>query len=130
MRSVKARDTVPELVVRRLLFSLGYRFRLHCGELPGKPDLVFGARKKAIFIHGCFWHQHAGCKRAKTPASNTEFWREKLHRNVERDRRVQAQLASAGWGYLVVWECEIADRRLFTERLRQFLGAPRLGRLS
>lgn len=128
MRAVKARDTAPELLVRRLLFSLGYRFRLHRAELPGKPDLVFGGRRKVIFIHGCFWHQHPNCKRAKAPSSNIAFWEAKLRRNVDRDRRVQAQLASSGWQYLILWECEIGDRAVLTARLRQFLGAPRSSR--
>jgi DNA mismatch endonuclease (patch repair protein) len=128
MRAVSSRNTAPELLVRKLLFSLGYRYRLHRSDLPGKPDLVFSARKKVIFVHGCFWHQHPSCKRAKAPSSNISFWDQKLTRNVERDRQVQDQLMSFGWECLVLWECEITDQARLTASLRRFLGAPRADR--
>lgn len=125
MRQVKSKDTTPELKVRRLIYSLGYRYRLHSKELPGKPDLVFPGRKKIIFVHGCFWHGHH-CKRgARIPKTNREYWIQKISRNVERDRKHLAQLQSMGWKTLVLWECEIKpDEQSFKDRLRAFLGEP------
>jgi DNA mismatch endonuclease (patch repair protein) len=109
MAKIRARDTKPEMTVRRLLHALGYRFRLHKGDLPGKPDLVFASRKKVIFIHGCFWHQHSSssCKIARRPKSRGEYWNAKLDRNVERDGEVKKALARAGWGSMTIWECQI-----------------------
>ena len=124
MGKVRGVDTKPELAVRRLLHAMGYRFRLHRKDLPGTPDIVLPARHAAIFVHGCFWHSHQGCKAAARPASNQEYWGPKLDRNVTRDRRNQLALRRLGWRVIVVWECRIkggASRRL-SALLRRFLG--------
>ena len=106
MRRIQGKDTKPEMVVRSLLRSLGYPgYRLHRSDLPGKPDVAYIGRQKAIVINGCFWHAHSGCRYAKTPASRREFWEAKLAANVERDRCARDALLSAGWRVLVVWEC-------------------------
>lgn len=106
MARVRREHTEPELVVRRLLYRLGYRYRLHRRDLPGTPDVCFPGRKKAIFVHGCFWHRHPGCRRASTPKTRTSFWSEKFAQNVARDRRKLAELRRLGWHTLVIWECE------------------------
>jgi DNA mismatch endonuclease (patch repair protein) len=121
MRSVKSKNTKPEMEVRSLLHRAGYRYRLHRKDLPGKPDLAFPARKKAIFVHGCFWHQHPGCRAADRPASNNEYWNAKLNRNVARDAANLAALENMGWKVMIVWECEIKDRESLMARLRRFL---------
>lgn len=105
MRSIKAADTKPEVLVRRLLFASGFRFRLRQSKLPGKPDIVLPKWNLAVFVNGCFWHQHEGCARASIPHSNEEYWLPKLRRNVERDQEEYRALQSAGWRILVVWEC-------------------------
>ncbi|MGJ7487079.1 very short patch repair endonuclease [Variovorax sp. LT2P21] len=105
MSGIKGKDTKPELIVRRLLFASGYRFRLHRKDLPGSPDIVMPGRKIVIFVHGCFWHAHQGCKYAKTPSTRTEFWTAKLRANVDRDQRATDKLTSMGWRVLNVWEC-------------------------
>jgi len=122
MARIRSKDMKPELVVRRLVHSLGYRYRLHKKDLPGKPDLVFGPRRKVIFVHGCFWHQHEGCPEGRVPKSNRSYWAPKLNRNVERDQRVQRELADAGWDVMVIWECETSDAEALKRRLRGFLG--------
>ena len=122
MRSVKSRNTGPELVVRRLLHGMGYRYRLHRRDLPGSPDLVFGPRRKVIFVHGCFWHLHEGCRRARIPKSRVDFWQPKLEGNRRRDARNQAELRRRCWGVLVVWECEIKDEYVLERRIEEFLG--------
>ncbi|MBC7912040.1 MAG: DNA mismatch endonuclease Vsr [Pyrinomonadaceae bacterium] len=109
MRAVKSRNTKPEIKVRQLLHRAGYRFRLHRKDLPGKPDIVFPGKRVAIFVHGCFWHQHAGCSYADRPSSNSEYWTKKLNRNVERDKANLAALEKAGWKILILWECEIRN---------------------
>lgn len=120
MRAVKAKDTKPEMVVRRLVHSLGYRYRLHRRDLPGCPDLVFSPRRKVIFVHGCFWHGH-DCKRgARQPKTNPDYWRQKIERNRTRDNSAQEALKDAGWDVLTIWECEVRDTRL-AHRIRQFL---------
>lgn len=121
MKSVRARNTKPELVVRRLLHSLGYRFRLH-GRLPGSPDLVFAGRRKVIFVHGCFWHRHAKCPKTTIPRTNREFWQHKFAANRRRDRRNLRELAANGWDVIVVWQCETEDLEALSRRLRQELG--------
>jgi DNA mismatch endonuclease (patch repair protein) len=119
MRAVRSKDTKPEMFVRRLLHRLGYRFRLHHKDLPGSPDIVFPGRRKVIFVHGCFWHGHS-CKRgARQPKENAEYWREKIARNVARDRKVQAALTGLGWTPLTLWECKLRDN--LEGRLRAFL---------
>ena len=109
MRRVRSQNTKPEIVVRRTAHSLGFRFRLHQKNLPGSPDIVLAKHAVAIFVHGCFWHGHRKCKRAKRPTSNTEFWEQKLDRNIQRDRAVVRKLKGLGWRVLVVWECETKD---------------------
>ena len=107
MARVRSKDTAPELMVRRYLHSKGLRYSLQRSDLPGKPDLVFPSKRVALFVHGCFWHQHSGCRAASLPKTRTDFWRDKLGANVQRDRRVQEQLRDEGWLPLVIWECEI-----------------------
>lgn len=121
MRAIRSKDMKPELAVRRLAHRLGYRFRLHRSDLPGKPDLVFGPRRKVIFVHGCFWHCH-NCKAAHVPKSNRDYWGPKLERNRLRDQKNLAALAVAGWQSLIVWECETWDENGLAERLKKFLG--------
>lgn len=126
MRSVKRKNTKPELVVRRLLHAAGYRFRANCSEITGTPDLVFTKRKKVIFIHGCFWHRHPGCPRSSMPKTNVPFWEAKFHRNRERDEVVRRTLQNEGWAVLIVWECEVKKDELLLERLRIFLGPTKI----
>ena len=126
MQAIRSTNTKPELLVRSAVFGAGYRFRLHCRTLPGTPDLVFSARRKVIFVHGCFWHSHEGCSKAYRPKSREAFWSEKLQKNKARDRRVQAAIRALGWEPLVVWECEAADGEVLRERLGDFLGPPRI----
>lgn len=121
MRRIKKRDTKPELAVRRLAHSLGFRFRLHCRDLPGTPDLVFPRHRKAIWVHGCFWHQHEGCSLARQPKSRLAYWLPKLARNVERDRASRISMEAAGWKIMVIWECETRDREHLKGRLKDFL---------
>jgi len=106
MSRIRAKDTEPERIVRSLLHGLGYRFRLNRKDIPGKPDLVLPKHRVAIYVHGCFWHRHAGCKLAYSPKSNTAFWEKKFEGNAKRDREVQSLLAEAGWKQIVIWECE------------------------
>lgn len=120
MAAVRTRHTAPELVVRRLLHSLGYRFRLHRDDLPGNPDIVLPRHRAAILVHGCFWHHHKRCKKAKLPATNREFWRRKILRNVQRDKANIQDLERLGWRVMVVWECE-TSRDDLASRLIQFL---------
>jgi DNA mismatch endonuclease (patch repair protein) len=109
MSRIRSRDTKPELVLRKALHALGLRYRLG-SRLPGKPDLVFPRYKAVVFVHGCFWHRHEGCKVATTPKSNTDFWTEKFGRNVARDARVTRELEEAGWRVFVAWECDLAGK--------------------
>jgi DNA mismatch endonuclease (patch repair protein) len=120
MSRVRGKNTKPELVVRRLVFSLGYRYRLHRSDLPGKPDLVFAGKKKIIFVHGCFWHVHC-CNRFSMPKSNVDFWTEKLAANEDRDRRNQRKLTSLGWHYMVIWECQLLDLEELKAQIVDFL---------
>ncbi len=110
MAAIKSTDTGPELKLRKELFSLGFRYRLYCRDLPGKPDLVFRSRRAVIFVNGCFWHHHEGCARAYTPKSHQDFWIPKIKRNVERDHEHAAALLTMGWRVLVVWECALKTR--------------------
>ncbi len=123
MRRIKSKNTKPELTVRRLLHRLGYRYRLHRKDLPGTPDLTFPKRKKVIFIHGCFWHQHQGseCKNANTPRTNSSYWIPKLERNIKRDEKQQIELVENGWEVFVVWECELNKNSGFEKELVNFL---------
>lgn len=123
MGRVKGKDTKPELVVRRLVYRLGFRYRLHADNLAGKPDLVFVGKKKVIFVHGCFWHRYRGCARCRMPKSRLEFWRPKLEENRKRDLRNQRSLRKAGWRIHLIWECELADREKLENRILEFLNA-------
>lgn len=118
MRAIRSKNTKPEMIVRRAVYALGFRYRLHRHDLPGKPDLAFIGRRKAIFVHGCFWHQHDGCREASKPKSNADYWKAKLARNVDRDVRNLDLLRAAGWQTLVIWEC---DMNCLMERLTAFL---------
>jgi DNA mismatch endonuclease (patch repair protein) len=121
MSRVRAKDTKPEMVVRRMMHAAGYRYRLHVRDLPGKPDLVFPARRKVIFVNGCFWHRHRDCALARMPKSRTAFWTDKLERNRERDERNIEALRELGWDVLTVWECEIRDPATLMPRVVAFL---------
>ena len=121
MSRVGSKNTTPELVVRRLLFSMGFRYRLHDKSLPGKPDIVFRGRRKAIFVNGCFWHGHEGCRYGRLPKSRVEFWAEKICRNRERDRQHTERLQSAGWHVMTVWQCELKHIDELAKRLYDFL---------
>ena len=123
MSRVRDRNTKPEMIVRRLVHSLGFRYRLHRKDLPGKPDMVFGPRRKVIFVHGCFWHQHPDpdCKLARMPKSREDFWGPKLMRNRERDEENRAALEAQGWQVLEVWECQTKDLDALEARLVKFL---------
>lgn len=125
MRRIRGRNTSPEKTVRQMLHALGYRYRLHGTGLPGTPDLVFPGRKKVIFVHGCFWHRHEGCRYAYTPKSRTDFWLPKLEGNRVRDERNIVELERLGWTPLVIWECELKDREMLERRLVDFLSRPR-----
>jgi DNA mismatch endonuclease, patch repair protein len=122
MRRIRSKNTKPEVLLRSLLHNAGYRFRLHRKELPGKPDIVFVGRRKVIFVHGCFWHQHSECREGRLPGTRQEYWRPKLVRNVERHAAVVEQLRMLGWDVLTVWECELQKglERAF-DRVRVFL---------
>ena len=121
MSRVRSHGTRPEMTVRRMVHGLGYRYRLHGKGLPGRPDLVFANRRRVIFVHGCFWHRHPECGLARTPKSRVQFWRTKLDRNRERDLANQQELRHTGWGFLIVWECEIQDLESIRERVVRFL---------
>ena len=121
MRAVRSRDTGPELVVRRMLTRLGYRYRLHRRDVPGTPDIAFIGRRKAIFVHGCFWHGHDCLRGARAPKSNAEYWQAKIARTRARDVETAARLAAMGWRALAVWECALADPTRLTNELRAFL---------
>jgi DNA mismatch endonuclease (patch repair protein) len=121
MSSVKNKDTKPELIVRKLLHSMGYRFRLHRKDLPGSPDIVLPKYKVVIFVHGCFWHGHEGCPRAKLPKTNTEFWEVKITKNMARDAEGVQNLSKMGWKSLVIWTCEIRDLEELSKKIKYFL---------
>lgn len=123
MAAIKGKDTKPEMAVRKLVHRLGFRFRLHRRDLPGSPDIVFYRFRKVIFVHGCFWHRHPGCKYAYTPKSRAEFWIQKLEANVWRDAAAQEALVAAGWEVLVVWECETANMASLSQKIESFLSA-------
>jgi DNA mismatch endonuclease Vsr len=124
LAAVAGKDTTPELRVRRLLFGMGYRFRLHRRDLPGTPDIVLSGRRKIVEVRGCFWHRHPdpACRNAVLPKVRADWWAAKLARNVERDAVNLASLRAAGWSVMVLWECEVRDDALTGARLRSFLG--------
>ncbi|MBG31356.1 MAG: very short patch repair endonuclease [Opitutae bacterium] len=117
MSRVSSKDTKPEMLVRSFLHRSGFRFRIHAKNLPGRPDLVLTKHQAVVFVHGCFWHRHAGCAKATMPATRVNFWREKFERNVSRDLRNQAELQDLGWRVIVLWECEIATIAAREDRL-------------
>jgi|SRR6185437_2298101 len=121
MRAIRSRDTLPEMAVRSLVHRLGYRFRLHRRDLPGKPDLVFPVRRKVIFVHGCFWHSHA-CKTGLIPKTNRDFWLPKLRRNKARDKKNLKDLTQQGWDALTIWQCELKNSSAVRRRVKGFLG--------
>lgn len=125
MRSIRSKDTKPELLVRKILTGLGYRYRLHIKGLPGKPDIAFIGRKKAIFIHGCFWHSHANCPIAKIPEN--DFWKKKLGLNQARDLKALNALKEAGWSVLILWECSLKDIEQTAVTLTDFLNVAKVG---
>ena len=123
MSLIRSKDTAPEMLVRRIVHGMGYRYRLHRRDLPGSPDLTFPAHRKVIFVHGCYWHRHNDptCKLARLPKSRLDFWLPKLERNRARDRENQERLATLGWDVLVVWECGMKDRTKLESTLRAFM---------
>ena len=120
MSLIRNADTEPEMIVRRLVHGMGYRYRLHARDLPGNPDLVFRPRKKVIFVHGCFWHQH-GCRQYRQPRTKRSFWHPKLAKNKTRDAEVRQLLRKLGWGVMVVWECQVRKERVLRSRIKRFL---------
>lgn len=121
MQAVKSKDTAPEMTVRRMVHRMGYRFRLHKKDLPGKPDLVFPGMHKAIFVHGCFWHGHNCARGARVPQNNHIYWLNKISRNRARDRKNVKDLLATGWKSLVVWECALLNEGGVTAQVRDFL---------
>ena len=128
MAAIKGKDTKPEMMVRRYLHALGFRYGLHNRKLPGSPDLVFRSLKTVVFIHGCFWHGHENCRYATTPKSNTEFWTQKITRNRERDRESEEKLRAKGWNVITIWECDLRDKNRRKETLEAL--ADRLSELK
>lgn len=124
MRAVKSRDTTPELIVRRLAHSMGYRFRLHRRDLPGNPDIVFPRLNKVVFVHGCFWHGHNCTRGARIPKANRNYWLKKVAGNKQRDRKNLKKLSADGWTSLVVWECHLRNESKVKAKVREFLSAP------
>lgn len=121
MSLIRGTGSAPEMKLRRLVHGIGFRYRLHVKELPGKPDLVFPSRRAVIFMHGCFWHRHKGCKLARLPKSKLDFWKPKLEENRKRDLRNQRRLRDLGWRVLVVWECQMVDADRVSALVREFL---------
>lgn len=121
MRRIRGKHTGPEMMVRRIIHGLGYRYRLHRTDMPGTPDLVFPGRRKLIFVHGCFWHQHRNCVKAHIPQSHQDYWEPKLARNKLRDAKNLRALRGLQWDCLVLWECQLSRIKWVTERIRQFL---------
>lgn len=121
MARVRAKDSKPEMLVRRAAHTLGYRFRLHRRGLPGTPDLVFPRLRKVIFVHGCFWHRHRGCSRSTTPKTRTKYWSNKFAENKARDAAQLRELKKLGWGTIVIWECQTRDLEALLQRLQRLL---------
>jgi len=118
MSRIRSKDTKPEIIVRSLLHGMGYRFRLHRKDLPGRPDIVLPKYKTVIFVHGCFWHGHRGCKRSNIPKSNQEYWIPKINRNIERDQKNSAILRRVGWKVMKIWECECKHPEKITKKIK------------
>jgi len=125
MARVRSKNSRPELAVRKIVFALGYRYRLHARALPGCPDLVFRPKRKVIFVHGCFWHRHANCALARMPKSRIDFWTTKLEGNRNRDKRNKRALVREGWKVLTIWECQLGDAARLATRIRRFLDEER-----
>lgn len=125
MARVRSKNSRPELIVRKLIFGLGYRYRLHAKELPGRPDIVFRPRRRVIFVHGCFWHRHSRCARARMPKSHLAFWQEKLEGNKRRDEKNKRALVRSGWKVMTIWECQLKDGDRLIPAIRRFLDAER-----
>ncbi len=121
MGLVRSKDTNPEIVVRRIVYALGFRYRLHGKSLPGRPAIVFAGRRSVIFVNGCFWHQHNACNRAKRPGTRAEYWASKLDRNIERDRRNLLQLRRRGWRVMTIWECQLRNPQGVSRKIARFL---------
>lgn len=121
MSRIKGKNTKPELLVRRIIHRMGYRYRLYGARLPGRPDLVFAKRRKVIFVHGCFWHRHEGCRLARMPKTRLDFWQPKLNANAARDKDAARQLVELGWKVMIVWECEVKDEAALMPRIKAFL---------
>lgn len=125
MARIPGKNTKPELIVRKLVHALGFRFRLHRRDLPGTPDLVLPRHRKVILVHGCFWHHHADCRYAYTPKTRTEFWLAKFARNIANDDRALRLLTERGWDILTIWECEVRDPDMLAQRVQEFLVSKR-----
>jgi DNA mismatch endonuclease (patch repair protein) len=123
MSRIRSRDTHPEITVRSLLHKLGYRFRLHKKSLPGKPDIVLPKYKTVIFVHGCFWHRHKGCKRCTTPTTNQKYWLPKFERNIVKDKENRKNLRKAGYASIIIWECEIKNMKKLSTKLNKAIKA-------
>ncbi len=121
MARVRSKHTMPEMIVRSLVHALGYRYKLHRGDLPGNPDLVFPSRGKIIFVHGCFWHRHGTCKNTRWPKSKLDFWKPKLEGNQRRDKANQKALKKLGWEMIIIWECQLKDVERIAEKIIRFL---------
>lgn len=121
MSRISGSDTKPEVLVRKIVHGLGFRYRLHVRKLPGTPDIVLSRYKKVIFVHGCFWHGHENCKRSKRPSTNVEFWNRKIDRNIARDKKAYTELRKLGWKHLIIWECRTKKPQRLEKSLIQFL---------
>ena len=121
MSAIKSQNTKPEIKVRKVLHSMGYRFRLHSKDLPGSPDIVLPKYKTVIFVHGCFWHRHQNCKYASTPKTRQEFWENKFNSNKKRDQKIQKEIIDLGWKFIIIWECEARNIQPLEEKLKGYL---------
>ena len=121
MSNIRSKNTKPELLVRKALWKMGYRYRIHYKELPGKPDIVLTKFKTVIFVHGCFWHRHENCIDASRPKTNSEYWENKITKNIERDEKHQSQLKKMGWKVIVIWECDLISDRIKNMKLLEKL---------
>lgn len=124
MSKISGKNTKPEIAIRKIAHSLGYRFRLHKKDLPGKPDIVFPKHKKVIFVNGCFWHGHKNCNRSKLPTTNKKFWKEKIEGNIKKDKSNYRGLKKLGWDYLIIWQCgiKVSNRDKLENKIKKFLG--------
>ena len=121
MSRIKNKNTTPEIAVRKTLHSMGYRYRLHSASVYGKPDIVIKTKRKAVFVHGCFWHRHKNCSLATKPKTNTSYWEKKFQTNIARDKKVQERLDKENWKFLIIWECEIKDKTELKKKLTKFM---------